>query len=144
MREEMIVQPNLCLMSVIRRNPMQSTFNFTPILSRTTTRIWIVSTTQLHHLSRLVFDHLFALNYISVFEADFTTRPKAKKFLWRVFHKIILFNINNTGKRHLAGSRIWVFWIIHSIHFLNLILRIVHQYNFKRTQNGHHPSCCSV
>ena len=127
------------------RHPVQGTLDFTAAGRATALGFRVIAAAKFHDLAALfVFDHLLAFNDIGVLQTDFPAWRQTEKFAGRIFHEIILFNIQFAGKRQFARTHFRILRIVFRFQLFHLSCRIVVDDYFQRPQHSHRPGSSQV
>ncbi|MPM86826.1 hypothetical protein SDC9_133918 [bioreactor metagenome] len=77
--------------------PVDGTFDRAP-LSGSRFACWVICTAYLCYISLGVLYHLFAFDYVRVFEAHLSTRFETEIFFRGIFHEVLPLYIQLPGK----------------------------------------------
>ena len=120
-------------------HPVDRTFDFAlSSFAATASRSWVVSAVKLFDLAGLrIFDDFFALDDVAVTQPHFATWFQAEELLRCIFLKIILLDVEFARERNLSRAGRRVFGVVHGLHHLDLVFRVVGQYNLYWIENCH-------
>ena len=82
--------------------------------------------------SFVVFFYGIASDNIGVFEAHHTARIESEVFFWRIFHKVVLLDIQYSRKRHEARAAVGVFRIVFGTQLFDVFVVVIGNNYFER------------
>ena len=136
--EQVVVEPHFGIDGVCGRDPVDGGFHPAAIGRVAAARGRVIGAVHFHHFAVLVLHHAGAGDEIGVAQAHFAAGREAEILLGRIFAEIVLLDVEDFGKRHLARAGGGVFGIVDGLHLLDLALGIVVDHHAQRPQHGHH------
>ena len=137
--EQAIVKTHFGWQRVFRRHPVDRPLDLAITGCATAFCLRIQRATKFDHASILGLDDVFTLDDVGKSQPDFTARFQAEKFSRRLFHKVILLDIQLARKRHFPRAEFGTVGMIDCRHHLGLALGEIGQHDFERLQHGHAP-----
>src|SRR5215472_818086 len=116
---------------------MDGGFNLPAIGSIAPASRRIVGAVDLNQVAARVLHHVGTGHEIAVTQPDFAAWRETKVTLGRGFAKIILLDVEHSGKRYRASAGTCVFWVVDRFHLLSFVFWIIVDYELQRTQHGH-------
>ncbi len=108
------------------RDPVQGSLYLASVRRRAAPGLRVIRAVHLDHFTGLfIFDHAFACDKIGKAQSHLAARGQTEEFFWRVFKKVISFNVDFSAKRNLPGAHVRVLGVVQGIHFLHQVLGIV-------------------
>ena len=96
-----------------------------------------MTATQLDDFTGIVLDDLLAFDDVAESQPYFSTRLQAEELARSLFEKIILFDPEFARERNLTGTHFGIVRMIHGLHYLHPVFRIVGKNDFQRPQDSH-------
>ncbi len=143
--EEVFVQPYFRPNGVSHGHPMDCRLYLSTVGGTSPSGFRVISAPKFEYLSgSWVLYDFFTLYEKGITKTHLSSRCKPEKFLWRLFHEIVLFNVQLPGKGYLPCSLVGILGIEYPLEFFGFSLRIVGNYHFERTKHPHISRYCFV
>ncbi|MNQ78863.1 hypothetical protein D3C85_937860 [compost metagenome] len=136
-QNQRLIQAELRWYSAFRVNPVDRAFDFTAGEAAAAFGLDIISTVQLNNVAIRILDEVVALDEVGVFQTHFVAREETEILRRRIFHEIVLLDVDLAGERNHAVAHFRVLGIVLRLQHLRTILRIVSDDNFKRIEHAH-------
>src|SRR5208282_6168796 len=102
-----VVQPYLGGNTVSGRYPVNNSRHFASVRGRRVAGLGIIGAVQFrHYAGALIAHHALKFYDIRVSKANFASRAKPMIFFGWVFHEIVAFNIQHSGKWNLSYTHV--------------------------------------
>ncbi len=134
---QIVVQADLGLEGMGRRDPMQRAPHLATVGRTAAPRLWIVGAAQLDGRTAFIPDHLLAGDIVGMFQAHLASRSQAEPLAGRVLPEVILLHIQHPGEGQVAAASRRVLGVVDGLDLLYLPLRVVGDDHPQRVEDSH-------
>src|SRR5262249_40599877 len=121
--EQSLVEPRFAINRMRRRYPVYRRFDLSAVRRRSAPGRGIIPAMDLNNTSRRILYNAVTGYKIAVPKPYLPSRRETEVTFWRIFAKVVLFDVQHLRKRDLARAHALVFRIVDRFHLFNKIVR---------------------